>query len=157
MLGIVFLGYGKDFPGKTDRTPLPEKVQGIKSDQIEAALQYGTLMLAGLKQYLRNTLSAKDCGENLILLKYWPLTQWLVEQVSTPSQSHFLLLTSTLSSNYDIHQRWHSTLTSTLHMTIRQIAPCTAGCGTTIGVLSIAQWVSMCIPYWGSHLSTVGR
>ena len=53
-------------------------------DQIEAALRLGAPKLAWLKQYLRNTFTAKHNGEIVILWVYWPLTQWLVKQVSTP-------------------------------------------------------------------------
>jgi hypothetical protein len=84
MLRTVISEFAKAFPGKTDRIPPPEKVKGMTYDQIEAALRLGAPKLACLKQYLRNTLTAKDNGEEVILWVYWPLTQWLVEQVSTP-------------------------------------------------------------------------
>jgi len=104
MLRTVIYEFPKAFPGKTDRIPLPEKVKGRTYDQIEAALRFGAPKLAWLKYYLRNTLTAKDNGEKVILWVYWPLTQWLVEQVSTPLQSHFLPLISTLTFNSDTHQ-----------------------------------------------------
>jgi len=104
MLRTVMSEFAKAFPGKTDRIPPPGKVKGMTYDQIEAALLFGAPMLAWLKHYLRNTLTAKDCGEKVILSVYWPLAQWLIEQVSTPSQSHFLPLISTLTFNSDTHQ-----------------------------------------------------
>jgi hypothetical protein len=84
LLRTVISEIAKAFPGNTDRIPLPEKVKGMTYDQIEAALGLGAPKLAWLKQYLRNTLTAKDNGEKVILWVYWPLTQWLVEQISTP-------------------------------------------------------------------------
>jgi len=104
MLRTVISEFAKAFTGKADRIPLPEKVKGMTYDQIEAALWFVAPKLAWLKHYLRNTLTAKDNGEKVILWVYWPLTQWLVEQVSTPSQSHFLPLISTLTFNSDTHQ-----------------------------------------------------
>jgi hypothetical protein len=104
MLRTVISEFAKAFPGKTDRIPPLEKVKGMTYDQIEAALRFGAPKLAWLKHYLRNTLTAKDNGKKVILWVYWPLTQWLVEQVSTPSQSHFLPLISTLTFNSDTHQ-----------------------------------------------------
>jgi hypothetical protein len=71
------------FTRKTDQIPLPEKVNGITYDKIKAALWLGAPKLAWLKQYLWNTLTAKDNGEKVILWVYWPLTQWLVKQVIT--------------------------------------------------------------------------
>jgi hypothetical protein len=72
-------------------------------DQIEAVLRFGAPKLAWLKRCLRNTLTVQDNGEKNILGVYWPLTQWLVEQISTPLQSHLLPLTSTLTFNSDKH------------------------------------------------------
>jgi len=118
MLRTVISEFQKAFPGKIDRIPPPEKVKGMTYDQIEAALPFGDPKLAWLKHYLRNTFTAKDNGEKVILCVYWQLTQWLIEQVSTPLQSHFLPLISTLTFNSDTHQLWYLTLTSTLHMTI---------------------------------------
>jgi hypothetical protein len=76
--------FAKAFPCKMDQIPLPGKVNVMTYDQIEVALRFGAPKLAWLKHYLRNTLTAKDNGEKVILWVYWPLTQWLVEQVSTP-------------------------------------------------------------------------
>jgi hypothetical protein len=104
MLRTAISQLAKAFPGKTDRIPPPGKVKGMTYDQIEAALRFGAPMLAWLKHYLWNTLTAKDNAEKVILWVYWPLTQWLVEQVSTPSQSHFLPLISTLTFHSDTHQ-----------------------------------------------------
>jgi len=104
MLRTFISKFANAFPGKTDRIPPPDKVKGMTYDQIEAALRFGAPKLAWLKHYLRNTSTAKDNGEKAILWVYWPLTQWLVEQVSTPSQSHFLPLISTLTFNSDTHQ-----------------------------------------------------
>jgi len=87
-----------------DQIPPPEKVKGMTYVQIEAASRFGAPKFAWLKHYLRNTLTAIDNGEKVILWVYWPLTQWLVEQVSTPSQSHCLLLISTLTFHSDTHQ-----------------------------------------------------
>jgi hypothetical protein len=84
MLRTVISEFAKASEGKTDRIPPPEKVKGMAYDQIEAALRLGAPQLAWLKHYLRNTLMAKDNGEKVIQWVYWPLTQWLVEQVSTP-------------------------------------------------------------------------
>jgi hypothetical protein len=84
MLRMVISEFAKAPPGKMDRIPPPEKVKGMTYDQIEAALRLGAPKLAWLKQYLRNTLTAKAYGEKVILWVYWPLTQWLVEQLSTP-------------------------------------------------------------------------
>jgi len=117
MLRTVISEFAKAFPGKTDRVPPPEKVKSMTHNQIVAALQFGAPKLAWLKHYLRNTLTEKDNGEKVILWVYWQLTQWLIEQVSTPSQSHFLPLISTLTFNSDIHQPWRLTLTLTLRMT----------------------------------------
>jgi hypothetical protein len=97
MLRTVISEFAKAFPGKTDRIPPPEKVKGMTYDQIEAALRLGAPKLAWLKQYLRNTLTAKDNGEKVILRIYWPLTQWLVEQVSSPFT--FLLSATHISSD----------------------------------------------------------
>ena len=96
--------FAKAFTGKTDQVPPSRKVKGMMYDQSKAALWFGALTLAWLKHYLRNTLTAKDNGGKVILWVYWPLTQWLIEQVSTPSQSHFLPLISTLTLNSDMHQ-----------------------------------------------------
>jgi len=76
----------------------------MRYHQIDAGLRFGAPKLAWLKHYLGNTLTAKDSGEKMILSVYWPLTQWLVEQVSTPSHSHFVPLISTLTFNSDTHQ-----------------------------------------------------
>jgi hypothetical protein len=103
MIRTVISEFVKAFPEKTDRIPWPEKVKGMTYVQIEAALQFEAPKLAWLKNYFRNTLKAKDNGEKVILWVYWPLTQWLVEHVSTPSQSHFLPLISTLTLNSDTH------------------------------------------------------
>jgi hypothetical protein len=79
-------------------------VKGVTYDQLEAALRFEASKFAWLKHYLRNTLTGKENGEKVTLWVYWPLTQWLVEQVSTPSQSHFLLLISTLTYTSGTHQ-----------------------------------------------------
>jgi hypothetical protein len=104
MLRTVISEFAKAFPGKTDRIPPPDNVKGMTYDQIEAALRFGAPKMAWLKHYLRNTFTAKDIGEKVVLWEYWPLTQWLVEQVSTPSQSHFLPFISILTCNSDKHQ-----------------------------------------------------
>jgi hypothetical protein len=104
MLRMVISEFAKAFPGKTDGIPPPETVKGMRYDQIEAALRFGAPKLAWLKHYLPNTLTATDNGEKEILWVYWIVTQWLVEQVSTPSQSHFRPLISTLTFNSDKHQ-----------------------------------------------------
>jgi len=117
-LRMVISEFAKALPGKTDQIPSAEKIKGMTYDQIEAALRLRASKLAWLKYYLQNTLTAKDNGEKVILWVCWPLTQWLVEQVSTPSQSHFLPLISTLTFNSDTHKLWYLTLTLTLHMTI---------------------------------------
>jgi len=85
MLRTVISEFVKAFPKKTDRIPPPEKAKGMTYDQIEAASRFGASKLAWIKHYLRNTLTAKDNGEKVILWVYWPLTQWLVEPVNTPS------------------------------------------------------------------------
>jgi hypothetical protein len=84
MLRTVIYEFAKTVPEKTGRIPPPEKVKGMTYDQIEAALQLWAPKLAWLKQYLRNTFMAKDNAEEVIQSVYWPLTQWLVKQVSTP-------------------------------------------------------------------------
>jgi len=94
----------KSFPAKTDCKPLAQKFKCITHDQIEAALQFATPKLAWLNHFLWNTLTATDNGEMVILWVYWPLTQWLIKQVSTPSQSHFLPLIPTLTFNSATHQ-----------------------------------------------------
>jgi hypothetical protein len=104
MLRAVSYEFANTFPGKMDRIPPPEKVKGMTYDSIEAVLQFGALKLAWVIYYLRNTLTAKLKGEKVILWVYWPLTQWFVEQVSTPSQSHFLPLISTLTFITDTQQ-----------------------------------------------------
>jgi len=83
---------------------------GMTYDHIEAALLFGATQLAWLRHYLRNSSTANDNGQRVILWVHWLLTQWLVEQVSTPSQSHFLSLISTLRFNSDKHQLVHLTL-----------------------------------------------
>ena len=104
MLRMVISEFAKSFPEKTDRIPLPETIRGITYDQIEAALRCRARSLAWLNNYLGNTLTAKNNGEKVTLWVYWPLTQWLVKQVSTPLQSHFLPLISTLTFHSDTHQ-----------------------------------------------------
>ena len=104
MLRTVIHDFAKTFPGKTDRIRPPEMFKGMTYDQIEAASRSGAPKWAWLKHYLWNTLTAKDNGEKVILWVYWALTQWLVKQVSTPSQSHFLPLISTLTFDSDTHQ-----------------------------------------------------
>jgi hypothetical protein len=104
MLRTVIPEFAKAFPGKTDQIPPPEKVKGMTYDQIEAALRFGAPKLAWLRYYLRNTLTVEDNGKKVILWVYWQHTQWLVEQVSTPSQSHCLPLISTVTFNSDTHQ-----------------------------------------------------
>jgi hypothetical protein len=84
MLRTVISEFAKTFPEKTGRIPPPGKVKGMTYDQIEAALRLEAPMVAWLNQYLRNTFMAKDNGEKVIQSVYWPLTQWLVNQVSTP-------------------------------------------------------------------------
>jgi hypothetical protein len=84
MLRTVIYEFAKTVPEKTGRIPPPEKVKGMTYDQIEAALQLVAPKLAWLKQYLRNTFMAKDNAEKVIQSVNWPLTQWLVKQVSTP-------------------------------------------------------------------------
>jgi hypothetical protein len=84
MLRTVISELAQVFTAKTDRIPPPEQVNGMTYDQLKVALRLGAPMLAWLTQYLQNTLTAKDNGERVILWVYWPLTQWLVEQVSTP-------------------------------------------------------------------------
>jgi hypothetical protein len=92
MLWTVISEFGQDFPWKTDQIPPRERVKGLAYDQIEAALQFWASKLAWFNLYLRNTKTVKNNGEKVILWVYWPLTQWLVEQVSTPSPSNFLPL-----------------------------------------------------------------
>jgi hypothetical protein len=84
MLRTVISEFAETFPEKTGQIPPPEKVKGMTYDQIEAALWFEPPKLAWLKQYLRNTFMAKDNGEKVIQRVYWPLTQWLLKQVSTP-------------------------------------------------------------------------
>ena len=114
LLSTVISEFAKAFPGKLDQIPLPQKVHGMTFDQIEAALQFWAPKLAWPKQYLWNTLPAKDNGEKVILWVYWPLTQWLVEQVSTPFT--FPLSATHITSDISIRCL---TLTSTLCMTMR--------------------------------------
>jgi len=118
MLRLGISELAKAFPGTTDWIPPPRQVIDKTYDQIKAALRFGAIKLAWLKHYLWNTFTVKGNRENMILYLYWPLTQWLVEQVSTPSQSHFLPLLSTLTFDSETHQLWHLTLTSTFCMTI---------------------------------------
>jgi hypothetical protein len=63
MLRKVISEFAKDFPGKTDQIPPPATVKSMTYDQIEAGLRFGAPTLAWLKQYLRNSLTAKDDGE----------------------------------------------------------------------------------------------
>jgi len=149
MLTMVSPEFAKAFPGKMDQIPPP--------GMIKAALRFGPPRLAWLKHYLRNTLTAKDTGEKVILWVYWPLTQLLIEQVSTPSQSHLLPLISTLTFDSDTHPLWHVTVTSTLHMTLILTVCSTAASSARIVLLSITQWVPMRGPPWRSHSSTAGR
>jgi len=135
MLMTVISELAKAFPEKTDRIPPPEKVQGMAYDQILAALRLGAPKLAWLKQYLRNTLMAKDNAEKVIMWVYWPLTQWLVEQVSTP----FTFPHSATHISSDIWI-WCLTLTSTLRMTM--ILTCAQYC-RVLGYNSFAIYRSM--------------
>jgi len=84
MRSAITSDFAKAFPGKTDQIASPEMVKGMISDQIEAASKLGAPKLCWLEQYLLNTLTAKDNGEMVILGVYWPLTQWLITQVSIP-------------------------------------------------------------------------
>ena len=104
MLWTVMSEFPMAFRRKTDRISPLEKVKGMTYDHIEAAFRCGASKLVWLKHYLRNTLTAKDNREKVKLSVYSPLTLWLVDQVSTPSQSHYLPLISTLTSNSDTHQ-----------------------------------------------------
>jgi len=102
MLKTVIFQFAKAFPRKTDRIPTPEKVLGRSYDGIEAGVRLGAPMLAWLKQFLRNILTAKDNREKVIVWVYWPLSQSLVEQVSTPFTIPLLPLTSALTFKSDV-------------------------------------------------------
>jgi len=102
----------------TDRIPPLENVKGMIYGQIEAALASGASMLGWLKQYLRKTLIVNDNRAKMIVGLYWPLTQWLVELVSTSSHSHFLRIISTLLFHTNTHQHRQIPLPFTLRMTI---------------------------------------
>ena len=56
----------------------------MRYDEIEAVLWLGAPKLAWLNQYHQNILMVKDNGAKVILCVYWPLAQWLIEQISTP-------------------------------------------------------------------------
>jgi hypothetical protein len=107
----------KCFPRAMDRFPAPKKFKDMMFDQIEAVLQIGPPRLAWLRYYRWTTFNVKSNGEKVILLVYWPLTQWLVKQVSTPSQSHSLPHISNQTFNSDTHQLWYFTLILTHHIT----------------------------------------
>jgi hypothetical protein len=100
MVRTVISEFAKAFSKKMDQLPLPEMVKGITYDQIEAALRLGSLKLTWLKQSLRNTLTAKHNGQRVNLWVYWPLTMWLVKQVSTPFT--FPLSATQISSEIEI-------------------------------------------------------
>jgi len=74
---------------------------------MKAALRFGASKMACLKYNLRNTVTMKYNGEKVNECVYWPLTQWLVELVSTASQFHFLSHLSTLTSTSDINSLYH--------------------------------------------------
>jgi len=112
-------------------SPPPENVKGMPYDQLKAALWFGTPTLAKLKQYFWNTLTEKENRPKEILRIYWPLTEWLVEQVRTwftflPSATH-------ISSDLSI---WHLTPTSPLH--IIMILTCAQDCG-----LLLCKWLAL--------------
>jgi hypothetical protein len=71
---------------------------------IEALLWLGHPNLTWLKQYLCYTLTLEANRGKLTPWVHWLLTQWHIENVSTPSHSHFLLLTSTFIFHSDTHQ-----------------------------------------------------
>jgi len=111
MLWTDFSEFPMSIPGKTNRIPAPKKVNSITHDQIETALWFGPPKLTSLKHYLGNTLVVKDNAQKVILWVYWSLTQWLVEQLSTSSQSHLLPLISTVSLNSDIYYSYDNNIT----------------------------------------------
>lgn len=100
MLRMVISNYAKAFPWESVQIHPLEKIIGIMLSQIEAALCFAIQKLAWLVWYLSNTFAAIDIGPKVILLMYWPHTQWLIEQVTTPFRFQ-------LSSTYI---RWHYNL-----------------------------------------------
>lgn len=104
MLRTVVVAFEKTFAGSRNRIPRPGKVKSMMYDHMEAALWFGAPQLVWLKLYLWNTLTTKGNGEKLILRVHWPLTQWLVKQVSIRSHSHFLPLICTLTFDPDTQQ-----------------------------------------------------
>jgi hypothetical protein len=84
------------FPGWTDQKPSSNEVKHMNHARFEAAMRYGAPKLAWLKNWLcKNMLLGKNNqnnGEKVILWVYWPITQWFVEQVSTPLLTPPLLL-----------------------------------------------------------------
>jgi len=103
MQWTVFCEFAQAFPAKKNWIPQPGRVKSTTYDHFEAVLRFGARMLNWLIQCLQNTFTAKNTGEQVILWIYSPLTQWLIEQVCTLLQSHFLPLISplTLNSGFD--------------------------------------------------------
>ncbi|KAF8536360.1 P-loop containing nucleoside triphosphate hydrolase protein [Trichophaea hybrida] len=78
--------FATGFPGQTDQIPSTNQVKNMNHARFEAAMQYGALKLAWLKNWLRKNMplgkNNQINGEKVILWMYWPIIQWFIEQVS---------------------------------------------------------------------------
>ena len=102
ILRTVISEFGKAFPGKIHRILPSVKNKSVIYDQINTALQIWAPTLVLLKQYLLQTLIAKDNGEKVILWVYCHLPSGSSNWFALLSQSHFLPLTSAPTFESDV-------------------------------------------------------
>jgi len=101
--------YAKALRHRTTRIPLLQKVTGMTHTLIHAGLGHRTPKMALIVQHIGGTFRVNTHEELAVLVLYWGLVQWLVEQVRTSWT--FPLFTVHPSTEITV---WHLSLTLTL-------------------------------------------
>jgi len=78
----------KGFPREDGPNTSAWDSQGDDIQSVRGCIAVGAPKLASLRQYLQNPVTVKENGEQVMLWVCWPLTQWLVKQVSISTLCH---------------------------------------------------------------------